>query len=204
MIDKFNIEDFEKKNILNKYILEECIINNKKEHIVKITDRLYDQEKLLRLKKVLSKISDNLLRDFTLILIHENKYNTLLFLFDKFEEEYERALSIIVVTLFSELEIEEGKNFHGFVKAIESNSKILEFISENNEKSIINFSKIGVKFKKLNGINISHNVLLKIIDRNLFEVNANNVQYILGRLINKEILYRKLILPLCGICQRCC
>ena len=178
---------YRREAILNVSFLEWLIENDKKSAVISITENFIDE----RLMVVLSKLTEEKIKEYSEILLETNKKLCKEILqitnIKNYQEVYDNLILSIIKAKFDT--VDELKEFSSI---IEESSSVLNLIG-NYKKEFENNINYGIiKFENICVENISDKIFRVIIKNNAYKVTTNNIKFIIERRLKEKIKLDKL------------
>ena len=180
--------DFSRPNILNKFIILECITQEFKDKLLLIMDMIKINDMYDDLVEILATFSQSQLFSFVKILL--NFKPSYIFEILNICKEADRTLieNILISILSNEMVPIETLEI--FKNVIEENEAIISKIGEDNFCTMItNIVNLNIKFNTLSKSNASINRLMVIEKNQSFTLTVDNVTYLaqnIGNIANYE------------------
>lgn len=191
VISRLGVSDFNRFNILNKNIFEQCLENNDKESVIKITNSVSLNKKYEDLVKIIDVLELETTKKYVDILWKENG-DTLTPLLDLCEGTTS-AFQNIIISIFTNTRSEVDK-LALFSSYLEENYYIISLILEERFETFIkNITSVNIKFQNLTETKIDTKKLKKIVNIKAYKLDVLNTMFITRNLLNKSIRYGNLL-----------
>ena len=218
IMNRLELTDFSRFNILNRYLLEECIKNEEGEKVSTILNTVSKND----LYKDLIKIIDDLPLEITNyivdLLIDEKSYK-LRKILNNCSDKNNVALRNITYSILMNKNVSEEELIH-YRDYIEQNAGLIEIVEKDNFSEFIqNAQEKNVQFYNLENIKVVEAGVLKetiendneddiitdtdraflqqrlemIMNFNLYKFNMSNIRFLVENILNKKISYGDLL-----------
>ena len=192
IIEKLEDSDFNRFNILNKNLLEECIKQDFEQKAIAITKSALNNEKIEDLIKIFNVFPLNILSNYINILYNNNIENLLFITNLCKKDNFDLYLNILVSVVSKDRR--DSENFIEFKPYIEGTETIISTISnESFDTFMENIRFADIKFNDLTRTNIDLERLKKLEKSTAYKLNLTNLQYIINKMLGKKATYSKLL-----------
>ena len=192
IVNRLNLSDFIRFNILNKKVLKTCLVEKYTEKVVAIIDSVDINGNYQNLLKILDEFDLNIVRIYSNILLENNVdrlVNTLKFC----EDENIKTFKNILISVFTNKTISSAQliKFKGY---IEQNENIISLISDEEYNIFINnIDSAVIKFENVSLANCDK-VRLKAIEHlYAYKLNVRNLLFITEMILEKTVNYGSLL-----------
>ena len=192
IIEKLEIKDFVRFNILNKKLFENCLMLDNNIYIKKITESVMRNELYQELVKIIETLTLESVKRYVAILLECN--------FDCLIEALEVAAGnslvasesiLISICTSNEISVEELGKFKNF---IEENENLISLIDESDFSNFItNIYKSNIKFQNLSESETNVKRLKNIESIQAYKLSIDNILFIVNQLLDKDIQYGNLL-----------
>lgn len=218
IMNRLELTDFSRFNILNRYLLEECVKNEEKDKVSTILNTVSKND----LYKDLIKIIDDLPLEITNyivdLLIDEKSYKIKKIL-NNCSDKNNVALRNITYSILMNKNVSEEELIH-YRDYIEQSAGLIEIVEKDNFSEFIqNAQEKNVQFNNLENIKVVEAGVLKetiendneddiitdtdraflqqrlemIMNFNLYKFNMSNIKFLAENILNKKISYGDLL-----------
>ena len=192
IVNRLNLSDFIRFNILNKKVLKTCLVEKYTEKVVAIIDSVDINGNYQNLLKILDEFDLNIVRIYSNILL-ENNVDRLVNTLKLCEDENIKTFKNILISVFTNKTISSAQliKFKGY---IEQNENIISLISDEEYNIFINnIDSAVIKFENVSLANCDK-VRLKAIEHlYAYKLNVRNLLFITEMILEKTVNYGSLL-----------
>lgn len=192
VLNRLDILDFNRSNILNRDILQACLEEEKTEFIIELMNTVDSNNSYRNLVRILETFDLEIIRKFVDVLVRDNAdklLNVLTLCYKLYSSTFRDILISIFIT-----GLVPAHSLEIFRWYIEENEELISLISEEDfEIFIYNINNIGAKFNSLSKINIDKDRLIQIEQKQAFKLNVQNFIAITEKVLEKKIHYGNLL-----------
>lgn len=192
IIEKLEIKDFVRFNILNKKLFESCLMLDNKIYIKKITDSVMRNELYQDLVKIIETLTLESVKRYVAILLEYN-INCLKEVLEVAAGNSLVASENILISICTsnEISVEELGKFKNF---IEQNENLISLIDESDFFNFItNIDNSDIKFQNLSESETNVKRLKNIENIQAYRLSIDNILFIVNQLLDKDIQYGNLL-----------
>lgn len=190
--DRLNIDDFHRFNILNKKLLEICIVSNSEKEIIALMESTKVNDNYESLIQILDTYNYPIIKKFVSILIM-NHADQLIEILDRSMTMDSTTFKNILISIYTNINIEEG-TLKLFSSYIEKNENIISLIKDIEFETFIkNISIANIKFKDISKSK-SDKLRIKRLEKiKAYRLNFKNVKFVSEKILDNRIDDNKLI-----------
>lgn len=189
---RLDIDDFRRHNILNQDLLKSCINSKNVNEITKIVESVDENNNYSLLVQILNAYQPNMITVFVEILSQiKNEY--LIKSLNACDVENDFVYNNLLKSIFTSNKF-TNERLSQFSPYLEKYEKIVSDIEASDFDNFIdNLSSAEVEFEDLSKCKSNSDRMKKLENISAFKLTVDNVIFISGLLLNKEVDYGKLL-----------
>lgn len=183
--------DFSRKNILNINILKQCIQDNQKEKVESIVEGVNKYQNYFNFIKVIDKLDDEDCKKMIDIVIETNRLNVISNLLSNCNNNKVTELLLHAAFISEHTSIGDLFLLKKKLSEVEVTNSLMQ--RYDFDKFLKKIKSLQIKFKKVSNKDLNLEIVKKIEEDTLYELNIENVIYIVERILNKNVDYGNLL-----------
>ena len=218
IMNRLELTDFSRFNILNRYLLEECVKNEEKDKVSTILNTVSKNDLYEDLIKIIDDLPLEITNYIVDLLIDEKSYKIKKIL-NNCSDKNNVALRNITYSILMNKNVSEEELIH-YRDYIEQSAGLIEIVEKDNFSEFIqNAQEKNVQFNNLENIKVVEAGVLKetiendneddiitdtdraflqqrlemIMNFNLYKFNMSNIKFLAENILNKKISYGDLL-----------
>ena len=192
IINRLNLSDFRRFNILNKKILRTCLEKYLEDYVIEICDSVDINDNYKDLISILDEYELDLIKNYVDILV-KNNINRLVNIMELCSDIDASTFKNVLISILTNKNISPSK-LELFRTHIEKNENIISFIPEKEiEIFANNINSADIKFEDLTKVNCNKERLLQIEKIQAYKINIRNIIFITKNILGENICYGNLL-----------
>ena len=192
LMNRLELSDYSKFNILNQNILELSIQLNRDEQIFKMVESVELNDNYESLLQLLNTYNYNTIKKFVKIIL-ERYTHIIIEILDKCDVGKQTLFKNILMAICTNTNIDKDTLIL-FKDYIEENENIISLIADEDfDVFIKNIILADIKFEAISESDAANDRIKKIESNKLFRLNIDNIKFISEKILDHEIKFGNLL-----------